>query len=148
MASEPASPQTDDAPATENLRWSVQQRLEFIDLRLFWDGLINRSDLVKQFSISVPQASADLARYQQLAPENIEYDASSKAYQATAQFKPRIAEPKARHYLAQLLYQPIRGSRQRRRGSGCFPITRWCRVYGGRWTPRHFAPSSTRFIRS
>jgi hypothetical protein len=93
--------QDDKAPA--ELRWSVQQRLEFIDLRLYWDGSINRSHLVEQFSISVPQASADLARYQDLAPDNIEYDQSSKAYLATAQFKPRFAEPNPRHYLAQLL---------------------------------------------
>lgn len=121
MASTPISTQIDDALAPENLRWSIQQRLEFIDLRLFWDGLINRSDLVKQFSISVPQASADLARYQQLAPENIEYDASSKAYQATAQFKPRIAEPKARHYLAQLLLLADQGIASTASWIGMFP---------------------------
>jgi hypothetical protein len=89
--------------ATDQLRWSVAQRLAFIELRLYWDGIINRADLVKQFSISVPQASADLARYQELARENIEYDTSSKAYHATAAFTPRFAEPDARHYLTQLL---------------------------------------------
>jgi predicted DNA-binding transcriptional regulator YafY len=100
--STPETP-SDDGLAPENLRWSVQQRMEFIELRLFWDGSINRSHLIDQFSISVPQASADLSRYLQLAPDNLEYDASSKAYQATSHFKPRFAAPEARHYLAQLL---------------------------------------------
>jgi predicted DNA-binding transcriptional regulator YafY len=98
----------DDKPTAE-LRWSVQQRLEFIELRLYWDGSINRSHLVEQFSISVPQASADLARYQDLAPHNIEYDSSSKAYLATQRFKPHFAEPNARHYLAQLLLRADQG---------------------------------------
>ena len=26
-----------------NLRWGVEQRLEFIEFRLFWEGGINRS---------------------------------------------------------------------------------------------------------
>lgn len=121
MASEPASPQSNDAAAPENLRWSVQQRLEFIELRLFWDGQINRSDLVKQFSISVPQASADLSRYQQLAPENLVYDSSSKAYLATSDFRPRIAEPKARHYLAQLLLLADQGIASTASWIGMFP---------------------------
>ena len=41
-------------------RWSVGQRLEFIDFRLFWEGHVNRGDLVSFFGVSVPQASSDL----------------------------------------------------------------------------------------
>lgn len=82
-------------------RWSVEQRLAFIERRLYWDGQINRSDLVDQFSISVPQASSDLSTYELAAPGNMHYDKSAKAYLASTGFQPR-AEPSARQYLAQL----------------------------------------------
>jgi hypothetical protein len=82
-------------------RWSVEQRLAFIERRLYWDGQINRSDLVDQFSISVPQASSDLSAYELAAPGNMYYDKSAKAYLASSEFQPR-AEPSARQYLAQL----------------------------------------------
>lgn len=82
-------------------RWSVEQRLAFIERRLYWDGQINRSDLVDQFSISVPQASSDLSAYELVAPGNMHYDKSAKAYLASTEFQPR-AEPSARQYLAQL----------------------------------------------
>jgi len=59
-------------------RWSQERRLEFIDYRLRWDGRLNRSDLIEFFGISVPQASLDIARYTELAPSNICYDASAR----------------------------------------------------------------------
>lgn len=88
-----------DAP---QLRWSVGTRLEFLEFRLFWDRRINRSDLVDFFRISVPQASADLSRYQQLAPENMLYDRNAKTYRATEGFRPILFDPSADQVLAQL----------------------------------------------
>lgn len=82
-------------------RWSVEQRLAFIDRRLYWDGKINRSDLSGYFSISTPQASADLSTYDSAAPGNMVYDPHAKAYLATADFRAR-GEPNARQYLTQL----------------------------------------------
>jgi len=84
------------------MRWSVEQRLEFIDFRLFWDGQVNRSDLVDTFGISVPQASLDLSRYQQLGSENLSYDKSLKTYAVSDHFHPVVRELTARHYLSQL----------------------------------------------
>jgi hypothetical protein len=84
------------------MRWSVETRLEFMDFRLFWEGVLNRSDLVDYFSVSVPQASADLARYQEIAPHNLEYDRSGKRYLATKHFRPVFREPDAERYLNQL----------------------------------------------
>ena len=46
------------------LRWGVEQRLEFIEFRLLWEGGVNRSDITKHFGVSVPQASKDLTQYQ------------------------------------------------------------------------------------
>lgn len=82
--------------------WGAEQRLEFVEFRLFWDGVINRSDITDRFGVSVPQASNDLTAYRELAPENLEYDPSAKRYFATESFKPRILEPNPDRYLAQL----------------------------------------------
>jgi hypothetical protein len=83
-------------------RWNVERRLQFIDFRLFWEGHINRADLVRFFGISVPQTSADLSQYQQGAEGNVEYDKTAKTYRATPRFKPVFFTPSADRYLAQL----------------------------------------------
>ncbi len=83
-------------------RWSVEQRLEFIDFRLFWEGHVNRSDLVERFGVSVPQASSDLTQYQAEAAGNAVYDKTRKTYVAGPHFKPVFFEPSAGQYLAQL----------------------------------------------
>jgi hypothetical protein len=83
-------------------RWSVEQRLEFIDFRLFWEGRVNRSDLIDYFGVSVPQASADLTLYQAYAKNNAIYDKNLKTYVAGPRFKPVFFKPSADGYLAQL----------------------------------------------
>lgn len=89
---------------TENrkARWSVERRLEFIDFRLYWTGRINRGDLIEYFEISMPQASADIGRYLEVAKDNVEYDATAKTYVATPRFKPKFFTPSAEAYLSQL----------------------------------------------
>lgn len=84
------------------LRWGVERRLEFLEFRLYWEGSVNRSDLIEFFGISVPQASKDLSLYQERAPGNIEYDKSEKHYFATANFCPQFLKPDPDHYLLQL----------------------------------------------
>jgi predicted DNA-binding transcriptional regulator YafY len=88
--------------AGRRMRWSIETRLEFIDFRLFWEGALNRSDIVDFFGVSVPQASTDLSRYQELAPRNIGYDRSGKRYLATKDFQPVFRQPDADRYLNQL----------------------------------------------
>lgn len=88
--------------ALQKLRKGVERRLQFIDFRLFWEGKINRGDLVERFKISVPQASKDLSLYESLATGNMEYDSSGKRYMATRTFAPRFFEPAADEYLTQL----------------------------------------------
>lgn len=83
-------------------RWSVEQRLEFIDFRLYWEGKVNRSDLIKYFGVSMPQASADLTQYQEEAKHNAIYDKNQKTYVAGPRFKPVFFDPSAARYLAQL----------------------------------------------
>src|ERR1700684_596672 len=85
------------------LRWGAEQRLEFIEFQLFWEGVINRSDITARFGVSVPQASNDLTLYRELAPGNLEYDASAKRYVTTPGFVPRFLRPNPDRYLAQLM---------------------------------------------
>ena len=90
------------APKGTELRWGVEQRLEFIEFRLFWEGGINRADITGFFGVSVPQASKDLSQYQELAPHNLRYDRSEKRYFAAPTFKPLYLKPDADRYLTEL----------------------------------------------
>jgi hypothetical protein len=84
-------------------KWSQERRLEFVDYRLQWEGQLNRSDLMDVFGISVPQASLDIARYMELAPENMRYDRSARAYLAGERFKPAFNTGDPGRYLNDLL---------------------------------------------
>jgi len=84
------------------LRWGVALRLEFIEFRLFWEGRVNRSDLMEQFGLSVNQASADLNRYIGVVPDNMVYDKSARTYVRGPDYAPHFLEPDASRYLAQL----------------------------------------------
>ena len=86
----------------KGFRWGLERRLEFIEFRLFWEGGINRSDIVKEFGVSVPQASKDLTLYQEQAPDNIRYDRSEKRYFASESFQPKFIELDAAAYLERL----------------------------------------------
>lgn len=89
--------------AQDSGRWSVTQRLEFIENTLYWRGRINRSDLVNQYRITLPQASADLQKYLDIAGDGVNYDLRQKAYLATETFKPKLSEPNADRFLLQML---------------------------------------------
>ena len=84
------------------LRWGVEQRLEFIEFRLFWEGHVNRSDLMEQFGVSVNQASTDLNRYIGFAPDNMVYDKSARTYVRGPKYSACFLKPDASRYLAQL----------------------------------------------
>lgn len=84
------------------MRWGVEQRLEFIEFRLFWEGTINRADIIECFGVSTPQASKDLSLYQARAPGNMLYDASAKRYVAAEAFVLRFLDPDPYKYLSQL----------------------------------------------
>ena len=84
------------------LRWGVGRRIAFLDACLFWAGRVNRSDLVRHFGISIPQASVDLARYVELAPDNAVYDRSRKTYLRGTGFRPVLHLPSAMDVLAEL----------------------------------------------
>jgi hypothetical protein len=83
-------------------KWGQERRLEFIDFRLLWEGRLNRADLTSHFGISVPQASMDLARYQELAPSNLLYDRQQKTYIPAVSFRPLMESVNAFTFLNQI----------------------------------------------
>jgi hypothetical protein len=85
-----------------SLRWGVEQKLQFIEFRLFWEGHVNRSDLIDKFGVSPNQASGDLNRYIALAPDNMVYDKSGKTYVRSSSFDPLFLKPDASQYLSQV----------------------------------------------
>ncbi|TCA10312.1 WYL domain-containing protein [Rhizobium leguminosarum] len=84
------------------LKWGVERRLEFIEFRLFWEGGVNRADLIDTFGVSVPQASKDLTLYQEQAPHNAVYNKSAKRYVAGPEFTPLFHNPDPDAYLLRL----------------------------------------------
>jgi hypothetical protein len=90
------------ADSLTTLKWGVERRLEFIEFRLFWEGGVNRSDIIDMFDVSVPQASKDLTLYQERAPHNAFYDKSAKRYVASDKFEPHFLKPDPDGYLSRL----------------------------------------------
>lgn len=66
--------------------YAKAQRMRMIDFLLAHYGTLNREALCDFFGISTPQASHDITDYKLLAPKNISYSASEKAYRRTDQF--------------------------------------------------------------
>lgn len=88
--------------AKKGVNWSVERRYEFIEFRLYWQGNINRSDLMEAFGISIQQASKDLANYIEGRKSNLTYDKRLRTYLRGKNFKPRYFQPDAAEYFAQL----------------------------------------------
>lgn len=84
------------------LRRGIETRLEFIEFRLFWEGHVNRSDIVETFGVSINQASSDLNRYLGLAETNMVYDKSARTYVRSSSFQPIFHKPDAERYLTQI----------------------------------------------
>lgn len=89
------------------LRWSVEQRLDFIDVRLFWEGSGNKSDLMGKLGVSVNQAFNDSTRYIRFAPVNIPYDKSALSNVHGSEIQPQFLEPNASRYLTEV--RPVAG---------------------------------------
>lgn len=83
----------------DQLAWSIQQRMKFIEFSVFWEDEISRPKLVAQFDISPQQATKDLNRYQELVPKNIAYNPKRRRYVPTEKFKPKYIEGSAPEYL-------------------------------------------------
>lgn len=86
--------------------WSTRKRLQYLEFKLFWEGRVNRGDLTTEFGTSIPQASVDFTKYQEMAPNNISYNSSAKYYEPTEAFKPIFIELSADAYFSTILCSP------------------------------------------
>jgi hypothetical protein len=75
-------------------RYAHEARLRFLDGLLFWEGRVNRRDLIDAFRVSQPQAALDLKAYlATLAPGQVFYDTRQRRYEATPSFRPIYGIP-------------------------------------------------------
>ncbi len=75
-------------------RYAHEARLRFLDGLLFWEGRVNRRDLIDAFRVSQPQAALDLKAYlATLASGQVFYDTRQKRYEATPSFRPIYGIP-------------------------------------------------------
>jgi hypothetical protein len=72
----------------ESLSHTQRERLAYIDFRLYFMGEIGRPDLANRFGVAPAGATRDLALYREIAPQNIEFDGSSKVYRIGKAFSP------------------------------------------------------------
>lgn len=73
--------------------WAARSRLRRIEYLLWWRGWVRRSDLMRDFGISIAQTSADLQRYNKLNEGAMTYNLNSKRYEAAARMACKMFEP-------------------------------------------------------
>lgn len=69
------------------MNYAVEQRMRFIDFLAYKYGFINRSMLMDYYGIGEACATRDFAKYKELAPDNLVYNLSERAYYKTQQFE-------------------------------------------------------------
>ena len=74
--------------SVEDLPQAQQERLAFIEFRLWFLGDVRRPDLLDRFGIAPAVATRDLAAYREIAPNNIVFNDSRKVYEPSPTFKP------------------------------------------------------------
>lgn len=75
-------------PKLQDQSQPQQERLFYLEFRLYFLGHANRSDLQKRFGLKESSASRDIALYKKLVPENVVYDYGIKSYIPQESFKP------------------------------------------------------------
>lgn len=60
--------------------WFKNRRQEFIAATLRQFGQVRRQDIMREFDVSLPQASADIQAFLAASPAHARYDVSAKAY--------------------------------------------------------------------
>ncbi|EAR07742.1 WYL domain-containing protein [Reinekea blandensis] len=75
-------------PKLEDQSQPQQERLFYLEFRLYFLGHANRSDLQRRFGLKESSASRDIALYKKLAPDNVVYDYGIKSYIPQESFVP------------------------------------------------------------
>jgi len=68
------------------IKFATRQRLQFIEIMAYYIGYISRSMLAKAYGISDPAATKDLKLYNDLAPDNLEYNPSLFSFVPSEKF--------------------------------------------------------------
>jgi hypothetical protein len=74
------------------IKWATRQRLQYIELRAYYTGVVTRSDVAKAFAISDAAATKDLKLYGDIAPENLIYKHAVFGFVPSAEFKEVFAD--------------------------------------------------------
>ena len=85
----------------DEFSFAQKQRLAYIDFKLYFTGMVTRSEIVSHFELGLAAATRNLKFYKDNAPENMAYDNVEKKYFITTQFKP-IFKHDARRTLIKL----------------------------------------------
>lgn len=64
------------------------EKLQFVELLLYFHGAVNREDIINRFGISKASATNLLSAYSQMAPGNLIYNIRLKRYEIGQSFKP------------------------------------------------------------
>jgi len=79
-----------------SLSQAQRERLTYLEFRLYFMGEVGRPDLSARFGVAPAGATRDIAMYRELAPQNIEFDNSSKTYRISSEFAPIFEHPPQR----------------------------------------------------
>ncbi len=74
------------------IKWATRQRLQYIELRAYYTGVVTRSDVAKAFAISDAAATKDLKLYSDIAPENLLYKHAVFGFVPSANFREIFAD--------------------------------------------------------
>lgn len=72
----------------DSLSFAQKQRLAYIDFKLYFTGVMTRSEIVSHFELGLAAATRDINSYKKYAPDNMAYDNVAKMYFITSHFKP------------------------------------------------------------
>jgi len=75
----------------DEFNFAQKQRLAYIDFKLYFTGMVTRSEIVSHFELGLAAATRDLKFYKENSPVNMAYDNVEKKYFITTQFKPVFA---------------------------------------------------------
>ncbi|MCW8929882.1 MAG: WYL domain-containing protein [Gammaproteobacteria bacterium] len=74
--------------ALSELNQTQKERLSYIDFRLMFLGVMQRTDLIQRFGMKEAAATRDIALYRKIADSNISYDTKKRSYFFNPSFTP------------------------------------------------------------
>lgn len=75
-----------------DLKWATRQRLQYIEIKAWYTGVVTRSDVARAFGLSDPAATKDLKLYGDLAPGNLVYHHGVFGFVPAAGFSAAFAD--------------------------------------------------------